>query len=254
MSVKPSTDILERANELREANERILNNLAEEQANAALRVEIEGIERKLVSTKGQLSVVEAENLATQASNKQRMNSYKAQLEDAIHKNLEGRRLEAVARVEYEKAVAENKLLLDKRSLEQQIRLEQRRADWVTSRNNLTASRQLVETRKAEFVTQILDDTELKGLINSKLALSIRARYASVINSIASTSLVKAVTSSYRRANARLATSLVGRKLSTFNNLPRVRAFKKVCLGPITEVAGIALTAWQNGAFTGDEEI
>lgn len=253
-SVKPDATVLDRMEDMRRYNEELLAVLEDEKANALARAEIEKIEKQLTSTKGQLSLVEAENAANQAANKQRMDVYRNQLEDAVQKNIEGRRQAALDKIEYEKAVAENKAILDKRDLEKQIQLEQKRAKWIDSRNKLTASRELVQTRKAEFAAQILEDTEFRGLINTKLALSIRAKYASVINSIASTSTAKTIVSAYRRSYTRLASSAVGRKFGSFYNAPKVKAFRKVCLGPITELAGIGVTAWQNGAFSGDEEV
>ena len=254
VSVKPDATVLDRMEEMRRYNEELLAVLEDEKANALTRAEIDKIEKQLTTTKGQLSIVEAENVAIRAANKQRMAVYKAQLEEAVQTNIEGRRQAAFAKIEYEKAVAENKAIVGKQNLEQQIKLEQKRAAWIQARNNSLASRELVQTRKAEFAAQLIEDVEFKGLINTKLAVSIRAKYASVVNAIASNSAAKTIVSTYRRSYTRMATSSVARKFGSFSKTPKVAAFRKVALGPIVEMAGIGMTAWQNGAFSEDEEV
>lgn len=233
---------------IRSQNEQIVYDTISEEKRKGTDAEIESAKRELASRESALSAGELENEARRAANSEAMKTYREDLQRSAQELRESKIRNAENQIEYEAQKKQFEARQTAITAQERAEFEAKRNKFIESRNQV-ASRELVFTQKrVAFEEALLEEPGFKGLINTKLGLAIRAKYAGAISSIVNSAAYTTIARSYRRGIVAVANTKVARQVAKVGKkLP----FRTNMIGPMAEIAGIGLLAWQNGAFSDD---
>lgn len=238
--------IVDGFDQIRSQNEVLVYDTIVEETRKGTDAEIQAAKNELSTRNNALSAAEFENEARRAANAESMKTYKDDLVKSTQELREAKIKNAQNQAEYEASKRDFDAKTTAITAQEKADYEAKRNKFVQSRNNL-ASRELVATQKrVAFQEALLEEPGFKGLINTKLGISIRAKYASAINSVVNSTMYKAISESYRRSYVALTNTKGSRAVA---KLGKKLPFRVDMIGPLAEIAGIGLLAWQNGAFT-----
>jgi hypothetical protein len=213
--------------------------------------DIQKVKGELATRQSELNATELKNKAIESANAESMKSYKKEMEIADREFRETKLRNAQNQVQYDDALRQYNAKKEAITAQEKADLEAKRNRFIQSREQL-ASRELVATQKrAAFNEALLEEPGLKGFIDTKLTTSLRAKYLSAINLIVNSTVSTVISTSYRRGYVYLANTKVARVIK---KVGRRLPFRGPMIGPLAEIAGIGLTAWQGGAFSSETEL